>query len=268
MQITCASISVVYPVFNEAELVEQTIRRSIAVLEKQNLDFEIIAVDDGSKDATPEILAALAKEFRCLKVVTNEKNQGQGRSILNGFAAASKDYVIHNGIDYPFDLEHLPKLISLAPENDVVVATRTSYPGYPLARLFVSKINRILVRSLFGIGLKDCNFVQLYRAGLLRELPVQAKSAGFVTTELILLAHDSGFRIAQLEIPYEPREKGVPGNSRLSVVFSSFNDLMNFYFRRTFGHFRRPTTMRSLSDLEVQFSETKEKESSSASRNR
>lgn len=230
---TKLSLSVVYPVYNETELVEETLRRSVVALQELDIDFELIVVDDGSTDETPAILSNLVKEFSFLRVLRNTTNQGQGRSILNGFSIASKEFVIHNGIDYPFDLKHLPKMLALAGKNDIVVAARDSYLGYRKTRLLISKVNRLLVRILFGTSIKDSNFVQLYRTCVVRELPIQAVSTGFITTEMILLAHDGGYRIAQVDIPFEPREKGVSGNSRLSVVVSSFVDLMKFYFRRS-----------------------------------
>lgn len=226
------SVSVVYPVFNEELLVESTIRKSIEALEEQRLEFEIIVVDDFSSDKTPLILKRLQAEFSFLKVIRNTVNLGQGMSILAGFGAASKDFVIHNGIDYPFDLRHLSKLLKHTVDHDLVVAARSSYAGYPLSRMFISWVNRALVRSLFGLKLQDTNFVQLYRRTLVMELPVSSKSTGFITTEMILLAQSSGIRIAQEIVPYEPRELGKPKNSKWTIVLSSFLDLMRFYANR------------------------------------
>lgn len=244
-------ISIVYPVFNEADLVADTIHLSAKVLAELGFDFEIIVVDDGSTDATSDVLEKLCAELACLKVLRNPTNQGQGKSILKGFAAATKEYVIHNGIDYPFDLRHLPVLFEQTSTCDVVVAERTSYTGYPFARRLVSQVNRFLIRSLFNIGLKDCNFVQLYKTKLVTSLPVRFTSVGFVTTELLLLAGENNHKISQVGIPYGPRRKGSPRNSRISAIVTSLCDLLRCYFQRTARRFSRALKARNEQELLV-----------------
>lgn len=226
------TISIIYPVFNESNIVASTLNRSIAQLDALNIDYEIIVVDDGSTDSTPEILNTLTKQHKNLRVHRNIRNEGQGASILTGMSMASKDYVLHNGIDYPFDLKYLERMFQVLPNNDIVVAIRKSYDGYPLMRIFISQVNRLLIRALFGIKIKDTNFVQLYKTSVVSEIPVISRSAGFVTTELILRAFEAGFRIAQIELPYEARQIGTPANSRISVIVSSLRDLLYYYFHR------------------------------------
>ena len=90
--------------------------------------FEIIIVDDASTDETGKIADALAAEHAEIKVIHNPQNIGQGASILVGFQHATGNLLIHNAIDYPFDLRDLNKMLPLLEEADIVVAVRQRDP--------------------------------------------------------------------------------------------------------------------------------------------
>jgi glycosyltransferase involved in cell wall biosynthesis len=226
-------ISVIYPAYNEAGNIERTIRRSVEALRSLFDRFEIIIVDDASADETGEIAESLAAEHPEIKVIHNAANQGQGESLRIGFREASYDLVIHNAMDYPFDLKDLSKMLPLLDEADIVVAVRNRRTDYTLYRRFLSVMNLILLNLLFGLGLRDYNFVQLYRKKVLETVQVDARSTAFLTPETLIRAHDLGYRIKEVEIDYHPRERGVATSGRPRVLVSSLRDLLRFWLKRT-----------------------------------
>jgi glycosyltransferase involved in cell wall biosynthesis len=141
-----------------------------------NLGPEIVLIDDCSTDRTPLLADALALELPQVRVIHNSSNLTQGRCLELGFALARCELVMHNAVDYPFDLEDLPSVLGHFPSADVVVVTRASYPGVTAARRFVSWGNRRLIRLLFGLAIDDYNFVQIFKRSMLVEL--ESKSRG------------------------------------------------------------------------------------------
>jgi glycosyltransferase involved in cell wall biosynthesis len=202
-------------------------------------DFEIIIVNDASTDDTAAIADRLAQKYSSVRVIHNPVNLGQGGSIKKAFAATRKQLVIHNGIDCPFRLEDLKHLVPNMNRVDVMVAARKSRAGYSPYRTLISRVNRLLIRSLFQIPMRDFNFVQLYKATVVHEVEVRSSSAGFVIPELLISARDLGFVLDEMEIDYYPREQGQSHHGRLKVIMKSFSDLMNFWLYRQFKGTRR-----------------------------
>jgi glycosyltransferase involved in cell wall biosynthesis len=233
-------ISVIYPAYNEKAQIEQTMQRSLEALGSQFDAFEIIVVNDASTDRTGEIVARMAADYPVIRVIHNVRNLGSGKSILVGFSAARYELVTHNGIDYPFDLRDLAKMVPLLSEADVVVAARTRRAGYTLYRKFISATNVALLNLLFGLGLKDYNFVQLYRREVLNAVSPVADSTGFLTPGILIRAHELGFRIRQVPVEYHPRTTGVATAGSFRVVWASFRDMMKFWLDRKRYSAQRP----------------------------
>lgn len=224
------NVSVVYPAFNEADNIELTIARSIEALRGRFDRFEIIIVNDGSSDATGALAEDLARRHAEIVVLHNERNLGLAPTLLRGLRHARYEAVLYNGMDYPFDLADLPKLTALLHRADIVVAARMQHAGYTLYRKVVSYANRALLRLLFGLPLRDFNFVQLFKKEVLDAVEIRARSAGFIAPEIILRAHQQGFRIASVDIEYHPRMAGQPNCGKPSVVLGSLCELLSFYW--------------------------------------
>jgi glycosyltransferase involved in cell wall biosynthesis len=225
-------ISVVFPAYNEEQNIRATIARSLEVLHSLFDDVEILIVDDASRDHTGEIAEELAAEHAQVRVIHNSHNMGQGESILRGFRQACSPLLIHNAMDYPFDLQELRRMLPLLNQADIVVAVRKSRAGYNLYRKFVSLANLALLRLLFGLTLRDYNFVQLYRKAVFDTLHVEARSPAFVTPEMLIRAHDLGYRIREVVVDYLPRQKGQATTGRPTVILWSLRDMFRFWLKR------------------------------------
>src|SRR5260370_28997305 len=123
------SISVVYPAYNEEENIVTTIERSIAALIAITSDFEIIIVNDASRDKTGELADDLARRYPQIRVIHQSRNMGQGVGIITGFRAATKDLLIHNGVDYPFAPSDLKLILPVLSNADIVLSVRQGRPG-------------------------------------------------------------------------------------------------------------------------------------------
>ena len=226
------NISIVLPAYNEQPNVERTVLRTIEVVRPLFERFEIIIVDDASTDGTLQIARELALRHGEVRVIHNERNLGQGACQLLGFARARYELITHNGMDYCFDFNDLPKMLDMMKGADVVCAARTGRPGYTLYRRFISWVNRVLLRLLFPLRLSDYNFVQIYRKKVLDAINVRARSAGFVMPEILISAHSMGFRVKETPIEYHRREGGLASMGSPGVVLRSLLELFGLWWRR------------------------------------
>jgi glycosyltransferase involved in cell wall biosynthesis len=226
-------ISAIYPAYNEEENIRSTMERSVAALRSLCSRFEIVVVNDASRDRTGEIADELSARYPEIRVLHNEQNLGQGGSIVRGFRSARFEWVIHNAMDYPFDLADLAFMLPFTDTADIVVAVRDRHAGYTLTRKVMSRVNRTLLRVLFGLKLRDYNFVQLYRKAVWHKVPVESRSTAFLTPEVLIRAHDLGYRIVEVVTRYLPREKGIATAGSLRVISRSLRDMLRFWWRRS-----------------------------------
>jgi glycosyltransferase involved in cell wall biosynthesis len=226
------SVSVVIPGYNEEANVEETVARCSAALEPLVSRFEVVIVNDGSTDRMGEIADAMARRSPTVRVVHNPINLGVGMSLLIGMRAAQCDLVVHNAMDYPFDLADLAAMLPLFPENDIVVVVRTNRAAHSPYRKVTSLVNYWLIRILFRIGLRDMNFVQVYKREVLQSLRAKARSPAFVTPELLIQARDRGLRVAEVRAPFHPRRRGRPSYGKPRDILWALADMMSFWIER------------------------------------
>jgi glycosyltransferase involved in cell wall biosynthesis len=218
-------LSVVIPARNEEGNIGRTMPRVVSSLRALVGTFEIILIDDCSQDRTPELADALAAEYPEIIVVHNEVNLKQGGSLRRGFAMARYDWITHNAMDYAFDFEDLPDLLAHVDHADVIVAERKSYPGTTPSRRFVSLVNRVLLRGLFGVPVTDFNFIQLYRRSVIADLPAFSHATSFITVEKVVRAHKAGLRVVTVPATFHERVLGKPSSATVKNISQALNDM-------------------------------------------
>ena len=131
------SITVIFPAYNEEANIDRAIERSIEAMSPRFDNFELLIIDDGSRDHTRSIAEELAKTYPEVTVLHNKLNMGLGETLYRGFQCAKGELVIQNAMDYPLDLRDLDKMLPLLDEADVVVAVRKAHAGYtPYHRVY------------------------------------------------------------------------------------------------------------------------------------
>lgn len=228
-------ITVIFPAYNEAHSIEDAMQRSLAALKKHFTSFEILIVNDGSKDGMGKLADELAERHSEIRVLHNERNMGAGASLVRGFQDARGDLILHNAIDLPFDLEDMPLLLAELDDADIVVASRMERAGYSSFRRLTSVVNITLLHTLFDLKLRDYNFVQLYRREVLRTVKARTQSTAFITPETMIRAHDKGFRIKEVPVTYHARTRGVATSGSLKVITTSMRDMFTFWAQRRLG---------------------------------
>ncbi|HEV7128530.1 MAG TPA: glycosyltransferase family 2 protein [Ktedonobacterales bacterium] len=223
--LTWRGLSVVLPAYNEEAVIAQTVARCVAVLHQLAPDYEIIVVDDGSRDRTGEVAEALAAANPRIRVVHNRPNRGYGGALIAGFNAASKSLSFFMDADGQFDIADIGSLVRLREQGHRVVLGYREHRRDPLPRLVNAWGWKMLVGVLFGVRVRDvdCAF-KLYDTNLVRILNVQSAGA-MVNTEM--LAKLAKMRVAWVEVPVRhlPRLHGSATGANLRVIARAFREL-------------------------------------------
>lgn len=228
-------ITVIFPAYNEEENIRSAMQRALDSLRPRFDRFEVLIINDCSRDKTGAIADELAAKHPEIRVIHNPVNMGAGKSVWIGFENARYDLVIHNAMDYPFDLKDLDQMTPLLDSADIVVAVRKARAGYSPYRHLTSRVNLWLLQHLFDLKLRDYNFTQLYRKSVLDVVETETRSTAFLTPETMFRAHDLGFRIKEIDIDYHPRLAGVATSGKPKVIIQSMRDMFRFWFRRKLG---------------------------------
>ncbi len=223
------SLSMLVAAYNEEELLESFIRKSMSDLAKVTDDFEIVLVNDASTDNTLKIAQKLAAEFSNLNIINLDKNLGTGKSIVPAFAAASKEIVFNNTVDAFFNTEDLALLLPHLDNYDVVSGYRSDLSANSLYQKILTIGNYILIRLLFCLRLKAYQTVQFHRKSFLDSISIESESS-FISPELLLKAHKAGKSIKEVEIKYHPRLAGEAKGGNIKSVVRTFKGILKFWF--------------------------------------
>ncbi len=227
------SVSLVVPVYNEADVIEETLRVFLHELDRISPDGEVVVVDDGSTDGTLGILQRFAAQDPRVKVVGQGKNLGSGLSLWKGMLAATKDVVLTNFADRPFDLKDCGAVLAplASGEADFVVVVRKDRSANSFYRKLTSLANYFLIRLLFGLPIKDFQFVQAYKRSVLRGMALDSTGT-FVPPELMIRLIDKGCSFRQVVCPFHRRTRGYAKCGRASVILMALREMLRFWIKR------------------------------------
>lgn len=202
-------LSVVFPAYNDAGTIPSMVIGARLQARKLVDDYEIIVVNDGSRDHTAEVLGELESVFPELKVVHHPVNRGYGGALRTGFATATKGLVFYTDGDAQYDPREMARLFEVWDE-----ATSDFVNGYkigrsdPFHRLVIGRLYHWSVRLAFRLRLRDvdCDF-RLFRRSIFDKV-VLTKDSGVICVELMKKVQDHGFHIQQVPVHHFHRAYG------------------------------------------------------------
>lgn len=220
-----SSLSIILPCYNEEENVEKVIRAADYICKKVAEDYEILIINDGSKDKTEEIATSLTGEFPNL-VVISQINKGYGGAIKKGFESATKDWLFFTDSDLQFDLNELELFIPSSTEYDFIFGYRIKRAD-KFHRILIAKMLKVWNKILLGFPLYikdiDCAFKLMKRKEFLSVFPLVV-DGGLINTEFILKIHNKGYKIKQIGVHHYPRVAGNPTGSNFGVIFKAVRE--------------------------------------------
>jgi len=219
-------LSVVLPAFNEEANVERVLRDCVAYLADRIPDYELLIVNDGSRDRTGEVLDRLANEFPLLRAIHHPQNRGYGAALRTGFDASTKRFVFFMDGDGQFDIRDLDLVLPLVTDEDhIVTGFRLDRRDPFMRRLNAKLFSGFLVRVVLGVRVRDLNCAfKLIPKKVLQQITLESTGA-LINAELYGRAVRRGFGIKELGVRHYPRTAGAPTGAHLSVILRAFYDL-------------------------------------------
>lgn len=235
-------LSLVIPAYNESAVIGRAIREAEAALGERVERFEILVVDDGSSDATAEVVRAALPRCAQTRLVQHTTNRGYGAALRTGFEAARFDLIAFTDADCQFDLRELGPMAELAAEVPIVAGYRADRKD-PWRRRFLSRGYNLLARTLLGTRVRDCDCaLKVFRREALANLLPESRGF-FVNTEMLTRARQLGYAVREVPVTHRPRAGGVSKVS-LREVPRTFRTLMTFWWREVVrGPRREPVTV-------------------------
>jgi glycosyltransferase involved in cell wall biosynthesis len=221
-------LSVFLPAHNEEGNIERVVDGLRAELPNIADRYEVIVVDDGSRDRTGEIADRLAASDPRVKVVHHPVNRGYGGAVISGVKAATQPYVMLCDGDGQFHPADIALLAARVPEYDVIVGNRVRRADALMRRLN-GKAWTLLVRLLFGVGIKDidCGF-KLFKREYVDGLELRAKGA-MISTELMARVAGRGAKICEVDVRHLPRLVGEQSGANFRVIARAFRELFTLF---------------------------------------
>lgn len=221
-------LSASFPAHNEEDNVEPMIADLLAALPDVAERFEVIVVDDGSRDQTFARASAVAARDPRVRVVRHEVNRGYGAAVWTGLVSGTLDYAFFTDGDRQFDVRQIADLIRALPGHDVVVGYRVNRQDNAV-RIANAHAWNWLIRTLFAVPVRDvdCAF-KLFDRRVLQGLAIEAGGAMF-SSELLARLKARGARIVEVPVKHLPREKGSASGGNPKVIARAFYELFRLY---------------------------------------
>ena len=224
-------VSVLVPAKDEAPNLPEFIRLCAQALEGAPFTFEVVVVDDGSRDDTEAVLEDLVRAYPFLRIAGHRRQRGIADALRTAGAVASGDVFVF----YPADLQYLPEDIPalvqpiLTGAADVVTGTKQG----KYEKAFVSRVYNALCRAIFGVTVTDLNSVKAFRREVMRGVPLRPDWHRF----MVVMAVADGFRLTSRPIPVYPRRAGASKFTWRRIPVGVL-DLISVWFQLRFG--RKP----------------------------
>jgi glycosyltransferase involved in cell wall biosynthesis len=195
------------PAYNEQDVLPEALAEAVTALDRVADEWELVVVDDGSTDRTPQILAEWSAREPRVRVLTQRPNQGYSKALARGFAAARFEAVFYTDADAQFDLAEITRLAPHLAIHDKVAGYRLDRKD-PWVRLLTSRVYNLIQGLTLGIRVRDVNCAfKLFRRSFFER--VTLSSDGFlVDAELYARARRAGLTWTQVGVTHRPRLAG------------------------------------------------------------
>jgi len=223
-------VTLIIPAYNDEETIGRLIDDSDNLLAQICADYEIVVVNDGSKDRTLSVIQARCDTNPHVRLINHQVNKGFGFTIRELYTCGTKDLIFSLPGDYQYAPKELLQMAKGLKDHDFVIGLRVNRND-PARRKMQSKVYNLMLRTFYGHKHKDVNSIKLFRRAILDKVELLSKSP-FVDAELCIRAERAGFKVIEIPIEHLPRTTQGASGGKFSVIWETFSDLVKM--RSTF----------------------------------
>lgn len=224
-----SSLSIFMPAYNEEGNIATTIIDARTAAQSVADKYEIIVIDDGSRDRTAEVVSELAKNDKNIRLIRHAQNMGYGSAVKTGLKSCQKDWIFFTDSDGQFHYDELPKFVKARHNYDLLIGYRKKRMD-PFHRVFVAQVLlKFWNLCLFGLTVRDvdCAF-KLFTRQVRDSVHLDTGSA-ITVTEFIVKAKKLGFKILQLPVSHYPRKFGEQTGGHWWVIIRAARESFMLY---------------------------------------
>mgnify|MGYP001289256670 CR=1 FL=1 len=201
-------LTVFFPAYNDSGTIASMVVGAVLAAGRLTSDFEVLVINDGSRDATPQVADELARLYPQVRVIHHPVNRGYGGALRSGFANATKAFIFYTDGDAQYDPAEMADLwAKMGPGIDFVNGYKISRSD-PLHRKIIGRVYHHAVKLLFGLKVRDvdCDF-RLMRRSIFDRVEL-TKNSGVICLEMMKKVQDAGFVIAEVPVHHFHRAYG------------------------------------------------------------
>jgi len=223
------SISVFFPCFNDEKTIAPLVTEAARQLCQLTDDYEILVINDGSRDDSASVLQALESSVDRFRVITHAANEGYGAALRTGFTHATKELVFYTDGDGQYDVKELPLLLMLLTDDTDFVNGMKMTRHDPAYRVFFGNLHRFITRWAFWLPIidVDCDF-RLIRRSVLDRVHLTS-SSGSICVELVKQSQRAGGRFREVSIHHYPRQFGESEFFKPGRILRTYADLARMW---------------------------------------
>lgn len=223
------SLSIFMPAYNEEGNIAATILDATTAAKRISSDYEIIIVNDGSRDKTADIVKELAVANPRIRLINHTKNKGYGAAVKTGLSHCRKDWIFFTDSDGQFHCDEIEKFVEATPYADLVMGYRKKRMD-PFHRVFVAQVLlKIWNFVLFGLTVRDVDCAyKLFSRQVYDRIKLKTESA-ITVSEFIIKSYAAGFRIKQLPVNHYPRLFGEQTGGNWRVILRAARESFLLY---------------------------------------
>ena len=225
-----SSLSVIVPCYNEEGSLPWFIPE-VAAESAHIPGLEVVVVDDGSRDRSPQLLQELALTYP-IRIITNPVNLGLGGAMRRGFNEARGEWLTYLPADGQVPAEELRRFLPYFERYDLIISRRASPPDYSRYRRLASRVYTAWVSLAFGLRLRDFNWMQAWRRSLWQAYASESNSV-FICGEFLARSRRARPRMVEIEIAYRPRTAGRAKNGSPRAALKAAADITRVFFEET-----------------------------------
>jgi glycosyltransferase involved in cell wall biosynthesis len=225
-----AGLSVFFPAYNDSGTIASMVIRAVQAASALTPDYEVIIVNDGSGDATAQIVDELARTYPHVRVIHHAGNRGYGGALQTGFRSATKELIFYTDGDAQYDPAELAALWArMTPRVDLVNGYKISRSD-PAHRVVIGRLYHHVVRLMFGLTIRDvdCDF-RLMRRAIFERIDL-SKTSGVICLEMMKKIEDAGFRIVEVPVHHYHRAFGRSQFFNFGRIFRTGIDVFRLWY--------------------------------------